>query len=717
MIEHFIKYIDDRYKSEKLVIFDIGSRDCEQSIEFYKAFPNSTIYAFECNPNTIDICKKNIEPYGDRITLIEGAVCDYDGNITFYPINQQKTITTWKDGNPGASSIFKSNGKYTIETYIQDEMITQCHRLDSIMNKYGISNVDIIWMDLQGAELLALKGLGTYLQNVKYIHTEVSYKEMYSGQVLFEELHSYILSNEFFIKNRLSLQGWQEDVIYEKMNIYDLTNYKKDIYSQRGHDGIIQKIMKELNINSGFFIEFGGWDGIYSSNCRHLYENGWKGCFIEADIQKYKLLVNNYEGTDIICLNKFVYPTKEEGATIDVLYKDYMNNIDIDILSIDIDGRDYEIFENMDLRPKVIIIEGGFLFHPCLRTKIPYNEAKNNVQQPLFVLFELATKKGYTPILFNQDTFLLRNDLYESHTYFKNIKNDCYTLWRSAFYNIFNHTERELLITHRKNNEIVNKYEHKYYLNLEHSLNNIFDIVIPVGPNDKFTIYKQVEFTKRNIIGYRNIYLICYDPNIDIDGCITIRESIFPFSLENVSDFHGKLSRNGWYLQQLIKLYALLIIPDILDKCLVIDADTFFLRPTVFIENNKCLYNFGSEYHTGYFSHMLKMDDQLTKVYSEKSGICHHMMFEKRYVNELITKIEKTHNDKFYNIFLKMVSETEFSGSGASEYEIYFNYIFKNHRNDVEIRRLKWYNSGTLNINSAADIDYISYHWYMRNTV
>ena len=217
MIEDFTKFIEN--KNEKFVIFDIGSRDCVQSIEFYNTFPNSKIYAFECNPNTLDICKKNIEPYSDRITLIEGAVCDYDGNITFYPINQQKTITTWKDGNPGASSIFKSNGKYTIETYIQDEIITQCHRLDSIMNKYGISKVDIIWMDLQGAELLALKGLGNYLQNVKYIYTEVSHKEMYSGQVMFDELNNYVLSNGFVIKNILSFHGWQEDVIYENKNL------------------------------------------------------------------------------------------------------------------------------------------------------------------------------------------------------------------------------------------------------------------------------------------------------------------------------------------------------------------------------------------------------------------------------------------------------------------------------------------------------------------
>ncbi len=147
MINNFIKHIPD--KTKEYVIFDIGSRDCVQSIEFYNAFPNAKIYAFECNANTLDICRRNIERYSDRITLIEGAVCDYDGHITFYPINQEKTRTTWSDGNPGASSIFRSNGQYTVEHYVQDETITNCHRLDTVMEKYNIPQVDIIWMDLR----------------------------------------------------------------------------------------------------------------------------------------------------------------------------------------------------------------------------------------------------------------------------------------------------------------------------------------------------------------------------------------------------------------------------------------------------------------------------------------------------------------------------------------------------------------------------------------
>ena len=198
MVDNFTSYIPD--KMQDYVIFDIGSRDCAQSIEFYNVFPNAKIYAFECNPNTIDICRKNIENYKDRITLIEGAVCDYDGEIAFYPINQKETITTWADGNPGASSLFKSNGTYTMEHYVQDEIKTNCHRLDSIMKLNNIPKVDIIWMDLQGAELLALKSLGEYFKSVKYINTEVSYKEMYSGQVMFNELNHFIISNDFSIK-------------------------------------------------------------------------------------------------------------------------------------------------------------------------------------------------------------------------------------------------------------------------------------------------------------------------------------------------------------------------------------------------------------------------------------------------------------------------------------------------------------------------------------
>jgi hypothetical protein len=467
--------------------------------------------------------------------------------------------------------------------------------------------------------------------------------------------------------------------------------------------------MKELHISSGFFIEFGGWDGIYLSNCRNLYENGWSGCFIEADKNKYNELVNNYSGSNIICLNEMVYPTEKEGNTVDSLHKKYMNSVEVDLLSIDIDGRDYEIFENLTVKPKLIIIEGGFLYNPLLKTKIPYEEAQKNAQQPLYVMTELAKEKGYTPIAFNQDTFLLRNDLYEQYPYFKTIKNDCYSLWKSAFYHIFAEDERQWLINYRLQNNITLKYEHPYYLDTIHSIENAFDIVIPIGPLDAEFVKTQIEYTKKNIIGYRHIYLVCYDPSISINGCINIDERIFPFTINTVKEYHGELSRNGWYLQQLIKLYAGLYIPNILDKYLVVDADTLFLKPTTFVHDNKCLYNFSPEHHDPYFEHMSKLHPNLVKM-SNVSGICHHMIFEVKYVKELFELVESTHNDIFYNVFLKLVTNT--SESGASEYEIYFNYILQNHNENILIRKLEWENVS--NLDAQYNLDYISYHHHNR---
>lgn len=244
---------------------------------------------------------------------------------------------------------------------------------------------------------------------------------------------------------------------------------------------------------------------------------------------------------------------------------------------------------------------------------------------------------------------------------------------------------------------------------------NAFDIVIPVGPNDTNIIKQQIVYTKKNIIGYRNIYLIASDSSLNIDGCINISESIFPFSIKTIENIHEKSSRCGWYLQQLIKLYAGNIIPGILDKYLVIDSDTHFLKPTRFIEMNKPLYAYGSEYHRPYFEHMKRLHESFIKVDKEHSGICHHMLFETVYLNEIMYLVESKHSDTFFNIFIKEVDHVNFSKSGASEYEIYYNYMLQYHPDKIKIRPLIWNN--LKNFSNSGINDYESIHWHSRDPV
>jgi len=67
--------------------------------------------------------------------------------------------------------------------------------------------------------------------------------------------------------------------------------YRKNVYSQNGEDGIIEELLKRLNINNGWVCEFGAWDGIHLSNTFNLVKKNFNAVFIEGDKNKYNDLL------------------------------------------------------------------------------------------------------------------------------------------------------------------------------------------------------------------------------------------------------------------------------------------------------------------------------------------------------------------------------------------------------------------------------------------
>lgn len=177
-------------------IFEFGSRYGEDTVEFARRYPHATVYGFECNKTTLPECRERTSRYSN-VVLTEKAVTDKDGSISFFPINKEKTTTTWADGNQGASSLFRASGKYKIEDYVQDEDVVEGITLKSFMDVKEIDAVDIIWMDVQGAELMAMKGLGDRINSVSIIQSEVEFVEIYKNQPLFEDLRDYLIARDF----------------------------------------------------------------------------------------------------------------------------------------------------------------------------------------------------------------------------------------------------------------------------------------------------------------------------------------------------------------------------------------------------------------------------------------------------------------------------------------------------------------------------------------
>ena len=244
-----------------------------------------------------------------------------------------------------------------------------------------------------------------------------------------------------------------------------------------------------------------------------------------------------------------------------------------------------------------------------------------------------------------------------------------------------------------------------------------YDIVICLGPNDHSLFPKFIDNIRSNVMNTRSIYVITPRKMIDTYlnhnlPVIYIDESIFPFSLEYINTLFNKPERSGWYLQQLIKLYAPILIDEMLDNFLILDADLYFHKPVTFFENNLIQFNTGTEYHIPYFDHMNKVHPSLTKNHSS-SGICHLMPMKRKIIQSFIHMIEHFHADTpAWKVILDCVSPNHYHASGASEYEMLFTYTIQTFPEDCVIRPLKWQN--TYNITNGYDGVYEAWHYYMR---
>jgi FkbM family methyltransferase len=229
--QKFLEILQRFYKAADVkTILEVGARDCGETKVFAQTFSKASIYTFECNPQTLPLCRKVAKQY-PAITLVEKAVSDTNGSVDFFPIDPEKTETTWKDGNPGASSLLQASGKYPVEKYVQKKITVEATRLDAFLESQKISQVDVMWMDIQGAELMALKGLGQRLQDVKIIHTEVEFMEIYSGQPLYKDIQAFLQKNGFtFIGFTFKEEGLFADAVFVEnrfLKSFGAANYLK----------------------------------------------------------------------------------------------------------------------------------------------------------------------------------------------------------------------------------------------------------------------------------------------------------------------------------------------------------------------------------------------------------------------------------------------------------------------------------------------------------
>ena len=192
------------------------------------------------------------------------------------------------------------------------------------------------------------------------------------------------------------------------------------VFSQFGEDGIIQFLVSNIEIPNKNFVEFGVEDYAESNTRFLLINNNWSGLVIDATQQNVESIKNDaiYWKHDLTALNAFI--TRDN---INSLIASRFSG-DIGLLSIDIDGNDYWIWDSINVvNPRIVVCEYNSVFGSKHCVSIPYSAdfVRQNAHYSnlyfgasLGALNMLAERRGYCFVGCNSagnNAFFVRKDV------------------------------------------------------------------------------------------------------------------------------------------------------------------------------------------------------------------------------------------------------------------------------------------------------------------
>ena len=175
----FVSKVKQMFNSENDIktIVEIGALDAQDSQYFKKVFPTAMVYAIEALPDNYDKYLKNLKD----IVCINAVVSNVDSEITFY----KKEIN-------GIHSIYNRGNEYGSEV-----INLPSYRFETLAEMNGINSVDMLKLDVEGATIEVLEGMGDLLSGVKIMHLESESYPFFEGQKLHNEVVKYLEEKGF----------------------------------------------------------------------------------------------------------------------------------------------------------------------------------------------------------------------------------------------------------------------------------------------------------------------------------------------------------------------------------------------------------------------------------------------------------------------------------------------------------------------------------------
>ena len=201
----------------------------------------------------------------------------------------------------------------------------------------------------------------------------------------------------------------------------DLQSHEFKVSSQNGEDGIIQFLIEHIEIANPVFIEFGVENYTECNTKFLLTNNNWSGLVIDGSQENINQIVKStiYWKHNLKAANAFI--TKEN---VNDLFRQNGLEGEIGLLSVDIDGNDYWVWQAIDsVNPAIVVTEYNYRFGKDRAVTVPYDEKffrtdahYSNIYYgaSLKALVNLGKQKGYAFVgcnTFGNNAFFIREDL------------------------------------------------------------------------------------------------------------------------------------------------------------------------------------------------------------------------------------------------------------------------------------------------------------------
>ena len=146
------------------VIVDAGSFDGGDAFRLLRSFPLARVVAIEADPIRFAILKENLA--GESIELVEAAVCDVDGDVDWFSATIEGQVDSQGAMYRQSAEL---NQRFPFVKQAEHPMRVAGKRIDNICSELGIARIDLLHMDVQGAEHVALLGLGDLRPRLIYL--------------------------------------------------------------------------------------------------------------------------------------------------------------------------------------------------------------------------------------------------------------------------------------------------------------------------------------------------------------------------------------------------------------------------------------------------------------------------------------------------------------------------------------------------------------------